>query len=118
MPSSIIWNVDADGDWSTTSNWSPAQLPSATDDVGIDTTDFHTVTYSAGASTVHSLTVGNDAFAITGGSLDISAGASFSHALGISGGSLSLAGTTTVDGVFTNTGTVSLTQGTLELEDG
>ena len=52
MPTpNIYWDVDASGDWGTAADWSLNRLPKSTDDVGIDTTDRHTVTHSTGTST-------------------------------------------------------------------
>ena len=70
----IARNVDADGDWGTAADWNPVRLPGTSDDVGIHTADFHTVTYSTGTTNVHSLKVGNDAFVfVSGGSLNLAA---------------------------------------------
>ncbi len=89
MPTpTIVWNVDADGDWSNTADWSPARLPGASDDVAIDTTDLHTVTHSIGVDSVHSLTVGADDFVVSGGFLGIASSASFANLLTVSGGTL------------------------------
>src|SRR4051812_45474171 len=98
MSFTISWNIDANGDWADTADWNPARLP------GINTLHLHKVTYSTAATTVQSLTVGNDNFAVSGGSLTITGASSFAHALSVSGGTLGLGGTTTVAGLFSGTG--------------
>lgn len=103
----ISWDTDADGDWNTAGNWNPATLPGAGDDAVIDRAGANgappTVTHSAGATAVGSLT-NNEAVAVVGGSsittgdlsaaegasLDVSAGASFAATGGVSVDGLSL----------------------------
>ena len=102
----IKWNVDSDGDWSdTTNNWSPKQFPNSSSDVTINTTDLHTITYSNGTTaTVHSLTVGNDNFTVTAGSLTITTTASFANAFEQDGGTIIGTGTLTMNGATTLAG--------------
>jgi Peptidase M10 serralysin C terminal len=107
----IVWNTDADGDWGDPANWSPAQLPGPSDTVDIGTADFHTITYSAGTTTVETLTVGNDDFDLTGGTLTVTEGASFDNALTIDGGTLVLPYDSSVGGLLTNAGLVSVPHG-------
>lgn len=104
---SVFWNVDADGDWSNSADWSP-EPPVSGDDVTIDTADFHTITYSiASATTVNSLTVGNDDFVMTSdpsiraqGSLTITNGATFANGLTLNNGKLELDSNATVSGLL------------------
>jgi hypothetical protein len=118
MPTpTIFWNVDADGDWGTSADWSLGRLPTSADDVAIDTTDLHTVTHSAGTDTVHTLTVGNDDFTVSGGSLTIASTSSFANLLTVSGGTLELDGDATVANFIQGAGTVS-GAGTLVLDGG
>ncbi len=112
------WSIDADGDWSVAGDWSLKHAPSASDDVVINTADAHTVTYSTGAATVNSLTVGNDNFTLSGGSLTASA-ASFAQLLTITGGALgfgaanvSVGGLTQSGGTLSGTGVVTVSGAT------
>ncbi|MDR3528538.1 MAG: hypothetical protein P4L57_14805, partial [Rhizomicrobium sp.] len=107
--STIIWQPDADGDWGTTADWSPAQQPDASDDVTIDTTHHHTVSFTSGDTvTIHSLTVGNDDFTMARGQLTLSAASTFANALTVNSGTLGIEGATSVAGLFTQTdGTIS-----------
>jgi fibronectin-binding autotransporter adhesin len=119
---STDWISDADGNWSTGSNWSEGVKPVSGDDVTIDTDDSSTITHSAGIDTVSTLTVGNDDFAVSGGTLTVSNGASFANGLSVSGsGALVLGASSSnlVSGVLTNTGAISLgTASKLDLEGG
>ncbi|MBV8578963.1 MAG: hypothetical protein JOZ58_28500, partial [Acetobacteraceae bacterium] len=117
---SYTWNVDADGDWSTPGDWSPAGPPSSGSDVTIDTTDLHTITFgaSSGFLSIDSLTVGDDILELTGGSLTVASGASIGNGLRIDGaGTYDVAGD---DGIaaggngsplLTNLGTLAKTAG-------
>jgi hypothetical protein len=68
----------------------------------IDTTAVLTVSYSASDSfVVHSLTVGNDVFDMTGGSLTITTTASFADGFTQTGGTLTAGGEVTVAGTGT-----------------
>ncbi len=96
MPTPTIqWAFDQGGDWATTFNWSPHRLPNSTDDVAIDTANVRVVTHSIGTSTVHSLTVGNDFFTVSGGSLRINSTSSFAILLTVSGGTMRFGGAAT-----------------------
>jgi serralysin len=102
MDSTISWAVNSDGNWATNSNWSPLRVPGSNDVVEINTLDFHTITYSSGSRTIQSLTVGNNDFVMTGGSLEIGLASSFANGLTITGAELWLrSGVTTVSGLFT-----------------
>ncbi len=108
MPTpTIVWNVDADGDWGNPADWDLGRIPDATDDVLIDTADPHTVTHGSGTDTASTLTVGNDAFVVSGGSLTIEHKASFAGLLTVSGGALAFDGDTTVASFSQGAGTVS-----------
>jgi hypothetical protein len=82
------WVPDADGDWATIANWSNG-LPTSNTAVTINTTDTHSITHSTGNDFAKSLTVGNDQFALTGGTLTIAGATSFADGLTIAGGILS-----------------------------
>ena len=101
----INWGVNADGDYGTASNWDadPERVPNTSDDAAIDTASHRIVTHGSGAHTVHSLTVGNDTFAQTGGTLTITAGASFTD-LSVSGAVLDLGSSDATVGSLTMSG--------------
>lgn len=103
----IHWNVDADGNWSTSADWNPHRLPNSTDDVAIDTAHLHTVTHAMGTHTVHSLAVGNDDFVVSGGYLRVLSDASFANVLSVSGGNLKFSGPATARVLSQTGGTVS-----------
>lgn len=89
----IRWR-DGDGDWATAADWNRGRAPQAGDDARIDTASFHTVTHGSGDDTVRTLRVGNDDFVVSGGSLTITATASFANLLSV-GGTLALGGAAT-----------------------
>ena len=116
----ISWAVNASGNWGTTVDWSSDRLPGSGDDVLISTRNSQTITFTTGNSTIHSLTVGDDTFAMSGGALTITDGASFSHEFTIGGATLATGGTTTIpdqsyytaaqlqnSAIWKNTGTVN-----------
>jgi hypothetical protein len=99
------WKGTASADWgASTSNWSTG-LPNSNSNVEIATTAVLTVTYS-GSDTfvVNMLTVGDDIFDMTGGSLTITTTASFADGFTQTGGTLTAGGKVTVDGTGTLTG--------------
>jgi hypothetical protein len=102
------WKGTASADWGASrSNWSTG-LPNSNSNVEIATTAVLTVTYS-GSDTfvVNSLTVGNDIFDMTGGSLTITTTASFANGFTQTGGTLTAGGKVTVKGTGTLTGGVA-----------
>ncbi len=105
--STIHWNVDANGDWATTADWTPHRLPNSTDDVAIDTAGVRVVTHSTGTSTVHSLAVGNDIFTVSAGSLTVNSTASFAILLSVSGGTMRFGGAATAARFSQSGGTVA-----------
>jgi Ca2+-binding RTX toxin-like protein len=119
MASSIKWNVNADGNWATLANWSPARAPKSTDTVLIDTVDHHTITFSSGSAAVKSLNVGNDDLVLTGGSLTVKTTSSFANALTVGNGKLTLSGAASVNGLFTANNKASIVgNGALTLAGG
>jgi hypothetical protein len=117
----IVWTNTAGGNWSSTNNWNPNQVPGASDTAWITNNGTYTVTLDASA-TVASLTLGgtsgtqsfvvnaNNTLTLNGASMVGSNGA-FNLARGTLGGS----GSFTVNGPFTwssghinNTGGVTL----------
>ncbi|MBA3812484.1 MAG: hypothetical protein H0X27_12730 [Caulobacteraceae bacterium] len=103
----VTWNVDANGDWASAADWDLGRLPAAGDDVVVDTADPHTINHRTGADTVSTLTVGDDHFLVSGGSLTIASAASFAHLLTVSGGTLELDGAASVGRFNQGAGTVS-----------
>lgn len=113
----IVWQPDADGDWGDAANWNPDQLPGSSDIVDIDTADFHTITYSAGATTVETLVVNNDDFDLTGGTLTVTDQVGLGNVLVSKGGTLALIYGSSAMGELTDSGLVSLA-GTCQLRLG
>ena len=108
MPTPTIhWAVDAAGDWATAADWNLHRLPNSTDDVSIDTAHAHFITHSTGTDIVHTLTVGNDFFTVSGGSLTIKSTASFAHQLKVSGGTLKFDGAATTVHLVQSNSTIS-----------
>ncbi len=99
------WKGKSSADWgASSSNWSTG-LPNSNSNVEIATTAVLTVTYSGSDDfVVNSLTVGNDAFDMTGGSLTITTTASFANGFTQTGGTLTAGGKVTVDGTGMLTG--------------
>src|SRR4051794_37993590 len=82
----IFWNGPGGGDWSDPDNWSGGAVPAATDDVVINPAGI-TVIHSTGTDFIHSLTSQAD-LSISGGSLSIAASSSCSGSFTLSGGTL------------------------------
>ncbi|MGA3182741.1 MAG: hypothetical protein ABSF38_20650, partial [Verrucomicrobiota bacterium] len=99
----IIWTNTAGGDWSVAANWSPNQVPGSSDSALITNNGTYTLT-------MENLTVGN--VTLGGGSgqqiLDWNSGslAAGSVLTVASSATLSLEGSSYLDGVVTNAGTV------------
>jgi hypothetical protein len=105
--STVNW-VGGSGDWSNASNWLDAvtqahHVPTPTDDAVINMAGDITVTHSAGSDRVHSL-VSQNAFVMSGGSLDLNADSALEGAFTFTNGILSGRGNLTVDSPFTWTG--------------
>jgi hypothetical protein len=102
------WIGKASADWgASASNWSTG-LPNSNSNVVIDTAAVLTVTYGPGdAFTVNSLTVGNDVFNMTGGSLTITTTASFAGGFTQTSGTLTAGGTVTVTGTGVLSGSLA-----------
>ena len=77
MPTTVTWNVNADGDWDTAADWSTGIVPDSNNNVVINTTSIHTITHNGGSDTIGNLNVGNDHFILNGGTLAVTNGASF-----------------------------------------
>jgi hypothetical protein len=114
LPSTVTWTGAAGNyDWDTAGNWSTSALPGASDDVAINQTGI-TITHSAAvADAVNSLNSQAN-ISISGGSLALAGTSTITAGLTISGGTLTGAGNVTVDGMLdwtdgTLAGTGSLT---------
>ena len=105
---------NATTDWGASSaNWSTG-FPGSNNDVVINTAAVQTIIYSSiDNATVHSLTVGNDVFEMTGGGLVITKNASFANGFTQTSGTLQAGGTVTVKGAAALTG--GNTEGTTKL---
>ena len=103
--SSVNWTGAADGkSWAVAGNWSNDAVPTTSDDVTISLSGNPTIQISSGTQSVHSLT-SSDLLSISGGSLSVATSSTLSGGLTMTGGSLiatgtgvtlSVAGTTTV----------------------
>ncbi len=91
------------GFWDVSGNWNPG-LPTAIDDVTINVPGVQTVTVSSGNNTVNSIAVtGDTTLALTGGALSIN-GSSNLTSFSQSGGTLSGTGAVNISGPATWTG--------------
>lgn len=91
----LQWLGTGSTDWFTAGNWNPAAVPTATDDVSVDSTSPHTTVINGGSATSQILVVGEGGvgnLAITNGGGLTSSGLGY---LGYYGNS---AGTVSVDG--------------------
>lgn len=115
---SISWKNNASGNWDTPSNWSTGILPGANDDVTISTSSAQTITHSASTDSIHSLFVGNDTIAISGGSLTVLGNTTLNSALTESGGLFRLSGASArIAGTVAQTaGTINVASGMLTLD--
>jgi hypothetical protein len=98
--STITWANDVSGDWDNPSMWTGGAVPGPGDDAVIGFSDI-TVTHASSASdSVNSLT-SQGAIAITGGSLSVASTSSINNTLSLSSGAtLTGAGDITVSGLF------------------
>ena len=114
---SVTWTATTSGTWSTQSDWSLSAGPQVGDDVSIPgAAGPVTVTYTGGSLAIDSLTTQNSSgFSMTGGTLTVTDGYSFSGPLTLSGGVLSLS-----NGGYGRAidGSVTATAGTLAILDG
>ena len=86
MPTNDTWTGAVSGDFDTAGNWSLNAVPNSNDDAVIDTASIQMITHSGGNDYVHSLTVGNDVFDMSGGNLSFLAGATFGFGYTQTGG--------------------------------
>ncbi len=96
----VRWLPDANGDWATATNWSSGPgLPSPTDDVLIDVggATVRTITHSTGIDSIKSLN-SNEALVVSGGSLSIAGVSTIADSLTVSSGTLTTDSALTVAG--------------------
>ena len=87
LPAAVTWINPAGGDWDTAANWSTGALPTAADDVQINTSAI-TIAHSLGnTDRVHSL-ISKSAISISAGALSLASASTLSSALTLSGGTL------------------------------
>src|SRR6185436_21022570 len=93
----ISWNVDADGAWTTASNWDLGRVPGPADDVCIrrPAGEF-TVTLASAAVSINSLH-SQEAFTLASGSLSLAQASEVDGRFTLSGGTLTGAGDLTVN---------------------
>src|SRR5579883_997758 len=66
----VRWINPASGDWGVAANWDAGRVPGGGDDAIIDRSGI-IVTHASGTDAVHSLTIANGTFTLSGGSLDL-----------------------------------------------
>src|SRR5262245_26234563 len=111
-PANVFWNVDADGFWDVAANWKDqfnvVRLPGAADDVFLDRAGGNfLITHRSGADSIRSLHAASSNFALTGGSLTLTAASDLGGAFSLSGGDL------IANGAWTTSGTTTWTGGTV-----
>ena len=105
----VTWDGEAGTlNWSDANNWSNNALPTSVDDVSIDIVGTNTVT-STGTVTIKSRT-SNETVAVTAGTLTVQGNTSGTGTLRVGGGTVALTGANWV-----NAQTLSLISGTLNL---
>jgi RHS repeat-associated protein len=112
----VDWTSSTSGSWDVASNWSTGKVPGPTDDVFINVSNaIPTVTISSVVESVHSITA-TDALVISGGGLTIAASSAIDGSFTLSGGTLTtnvpltLAGSTEwTGGSIAGSGTVTNT---------
>jgi hypothetical protein len=123
MAATINWTNVAGGNWGTTSNWSPNQVPGAADDAYITNNGTYSVTNN-GTATAGSLTLGGSSgvqtLKLSGGTFTLNGPCTGNaqSSLSVSGGTLAGSGALTLNGTFTWTSgtlndSVQFTSGTV-----
>jgi hypothetical protein len=118
LPSTVTWINPAGGDWDKASNWSTGSLPTAADDVQINTPGI-TITHSSLRNdSVHSLT-SQAALNVTAGQLYLGSASTLFSTLALSSfGTITGPGTLTIKGLFTWTGGTMSGLGTTNAQGG
>jgi len=88
-PSTVSWINPSGGDWDTGSNWNTGKIPGASDDVVINIPgqNTFTVTHSGSATDVVNSLTSQDALVVSGGSLSLAASSTVDD-LQVDGGTL------------------------------
>jgi hypothetical protein len=105
-PATVSWNVDTDGNWNTAKDWSTGTVPGPNDDVVINRAGSVTVTIDSGSQSVHSLkSSSQETVALSGGSLTVATASEIDGSFQWTGGSiagngagLTMAGTVAITG--------------------
>lgn len=106
----ITWNTGVSGDWTTSSDWVPAQVPGSSDDAQFNGFGFETITVSTSIA-VNSITIGNvvASVAVTG-TLTVGSGPDDVEGnLSANGGKISF----TSPGTLTNNGNITANSGSI-----
>ncbi len=114
----VNWVPDADGFWDVVANWSSNPvLPTAADDVTLNVggATVRTITHRNGTNTINSLT-SQENFSLTGGTLTLNGASTVNGVFAMSAGVLAGAGTLTVTGAATITGGQMTGTGTTTLQ--
>ena len=108
------WDFVGNGFWDIATNWSDDALPSTADDVTIDITgsDF-VVTHRMGTTEINSL-LSNESLTLTGGSITVQGTTDINGLLTISGGTTNLNGISLIENINLSSGTLSGSSITLE----
>jgi hypothetical protein len=107
----VFWSVDADGQWTTNTNWSSGVIPQSPDNVIIDRQGTYTITIASGTHSIASLNSTSNLI-LSGGSLNLeseSLASNISGALELKTVSSSLGGV----GSITLTGPVNWNAGSM-----
>ena len=114
-PTTVEWTSTTSGDWNVGSNWSTGAVPTSNQNVIIDVLGATpTITISSGTQSVLSITA-SDPLSITGGSLTVAASSTIGGGLSMTGGSLVANGS---GASLTVTGTTTLAGASLYAEGG
>lgn len=121
LGASLTWNGSGSGNWFTASNWTPSSVPSAGDDLTINSAGVNTATISSAGAAARTINIGssagsNGALVVTGagtlsvasnylivgdfgtGTLTVSAGGKITSAGGVVANNPSSSGTVTITG--------------------
>jgi hypothetical protein len=116
VPATVSWSNPAGGAWNTAANWSTGHLPGAADDVVIDVPGPVTITHATGTDAVHSLTTGGtDTLVVSGGTLSIASTSPLNGPLTLSGGTISGKGELDLNAPFSWTGGTISGTGSVEV---
>src|SRR4051794_39085601 len=111
----VTWTGGGDArNWTDVNNWSGHAVPGPADDVTINLAGSPTIQIASGTQSVHSVS-SSDPLTISGGSLSVAASSSLSGGLTMTGGSITATGSGTSLSV---TGTTTVTTGSLFAQNG